>query len=86
MSGFGAIAHMNQMFKDNRNLLKKRSRLKENPFLPDGPKAEDRNPEPYSELMELRFRRRDYSRKISFWTSVLIVLTILFAILSYLFL
>jgi hypothetical protein len=83
MSGFGAMSTMNQMIKNNLGLLKKRNRLKENPFLPAGPEIEKRNSTNYSELIEHRFARREFARRISFWTTVFIIATLLIALLFY---
>lgn len=79
------MSTMNQMIKNNLGLLKKKNRLKDNPFLPDSPEAESRNPKYYPELMEHRFARREFARRISFWTTIFIIGTILIALFLYYF-
>ena len=64
---------------------KKRNRLKNNPYLPNSPEAEIRDPTHYPELMAHRFARRDFARRISFWTTIFIVSTILIALFFYFF-
>jgi hypothetical protein len=85
MIGFGAISAMNQMIKNNLDLLKKRNRLKDNPFLPAGPEAELRNTTNYDELMAHRFARKEYAQRLSFWTRVFIAAVIVLAIVFYYF-
>lgn len=83
MSGFGAMSTMNQMIKNNLGLLKKRNRLKDNPYIPNSPEAEVRDPTNYSELIEHRFARRETVQRISFWTTAFIIVTLLIALVFY---
>lgn len=83
MSGFGAMSTMNQMIKNNLGLLKKRSRLKDNPYLPNSPEAEVREPANYPELIDHRFARRDTVQRISFWTTVFTIVTLFIALVFY---
>jgi hypothetical protein len=76
---------MNQMIKNNLGLLKKRNRLKDNPFLPAGPEAEKRNSTNYGELVAHRFARKEFTQRLSFWTRVFIAAVVILALVFYYF-
>jgi hypothetical protein len=85
MGGEGMMSHMNQSLKDNKSLVKGRKKMADNPYFSKDISLENRNPSNYNELIEHRFWRKAFSRKITFLYYLILGVFITSAIVYFIF-